>query len=175
MMSFIIIDTKGKVNCKLSVIDIRSPQTLIRECMQGITQTKVTIIINKNTRMLAINFSRVVSSIFGQRPMNSRLWRFSSIAHSKSSYQSVNSLIRLSRKYFYDFKDNRMACLKLKNTTLTFNINIFYHIYNIVWIINYITFSFNISYFFFYSLFFPFFSLRISKALNHILYFSYNI
>lgn len=72
-MSFNINDTKGKVNCKLSVIDIKSPHTLISECIQGIMQTKVAIIISKNTLTLAINFSRAVSSIFGQRPINSRL------------------------------------------------------------------------------------------------------
>lgn len=87
MTSFITIDTKGKVNCKLSVIDIRSPQTLISECIQGITQTKVTMIISIKTLVLATNFSRVVSLTFGQRPINFKLQRFNSIAHWRSSYQ----------------------------------------------------------------------------------------
>jgi len=79
----------GKVHIKLSVTSKMSKWTLIRECIAGIIRASI---INKkirSTRKLHKRFSHVFCLDLGQSPINSRLNRFNSTAHSKSVLRKV--------------------------------------------------------------------------------------
>ena len=82
IMNNFIIDTDiGKVYCRLSIIDIISPQILNKECILGMQQPQIAMINIRIVKMFDINFFCLVSLFFGQTPNNAKLVRFNRIAH----------------------------------------------------------------------------------------------
>lgn len=82
--SFNKIVKKGNVNRKLSIISVMSPQTRVSACTRGIIRKNVIKMKAKPTRTLGPRLLLEILSIFGHKPINSKLGRFNSIAHTKS-------------------------------------------------------------------------------------------
>jgi len=61
-----------------------SPQTRVSACTTGIIKKNVIVMKAKPTRMLGLRLLLEVPSIFGHKPINSKLGRFSSTADTKS-------------------------------------------------------------------------------------------
>lgn len=84
MMSFIEVTHIGSVICKLSIIAIISPHTLISENTPGMTDTKNTVLKMTKARMSAKIFCWRLNVSSGQRPIIFRVNRLIPTAHSKS-------------------------------------------------------------------------------------------
>ncbi|KYN20728.1 hypothetical protein ALC57_06634 [Trachymyrmex cornetzi] len=84
MKTFNIVIKRGRVYCKLSIINIISPHTLISDITAGIVNTKINIIILNRNRIFDNNSPYRVLLSFGHKPIIFNMLRFRLIAHSKS-------------------------------------------------------------------------------------------
>ena len=78
----------GNVICKLSIISTISPQTCVSAHTRGIPRTNIIITKEKHTRISGPSLPLAIPSVSGHKPINSKLRRFSSIAHIKSLKQN---------------------------------------------------------------------------------------
>lgn len=83
--SFIIVVTNGKVNCKLSIVAIMSPQVLTSECIAGIIPMKTNRKKQNTVRKSEEYPSQTSPSMLGHIPTIFNVKRFNLIAHSKST------------------------------------------------------------------------------------------
>jgi len=74
----------GNVNRKLSIINAILPQTRVSACTKGIIRKNVIIRKAKLARILEPRLFLEIPSVVGHKPINSKLGRFNSIAHTKS-------------------------------------------------------------------------------------------
>lgn len=85
MMNFMAVTEKGNPICKLSVIAIMSPQTLISANTPGIIDARIIVPTITKARRFARNLCRRLSLSSGHRPRIFREIRLIPIAHSKST------------------------------------------------------------------------------------------
>lgn len=85
----------GKVNCKLSIINKKSPKIFIRDCIAGIRIRIVNPNKIINTRQLYINFCKEFCIFLGQSPSKSKVKRCSFTSHSKSIRNLISQIYNL--------------------------------------------------------------------------------
>lgn len=87
----------GRVNCKLSSINIISPKILVKECIEGIRIPNVIPKKVMSTRKLHIILCREFCAALGQSPIKFKVKRFSFTAHSKSICKNLNKFEVIKR------------------------------------------------------------------------------
>jgi len=105
----------GKVNCKLSSINIISPKIFVKECIEGIRRPSVTPEKTTSTRKLHIDFCRKFCAVLGQSPIKFKVKRFSFTAHSKSTCRDLNKS-EIYQKDYSSFLNVYKVIVKYANT-----------------------------------------------------------
>lgn len=91
METFNNVINKGRVYCKLSIISIMSPHTLISDTRAGIVSTKINVMTLNRNRNFDNNASHEFLLSSGHRPTILNMQRFKPIAHSISVCDRLKS------------------------------------------------------------------------------------
>lgn len=130
MEIFNTVINKGRVYCKLSIISIMSPHTLINDIRAGIVSTKINIIMLNSKRNFDNNVSCVSLLFCGHRPTIFNMQQFRPIAHFISMYDRlmrnldvIKSFTQISIVLDINILIVKVKCYNIKLINVTYKID----------------------------------------------------